>query len=1314
MKMSPSLPLCAVFAILLSSPLLVSSADCTVDGSPTCHTLAFCADEVNDVCECYQGALDLGGTPGTSCSDTGFSVRYVLDTIVTANTADDVFTELCNTGAAGYFLRTVDPAFTEVSCLYAGATVAAQRDAATAALPWYESQATAGSFAGSVTAGPGVYSWSMPSPSNPIPIPATGLVIDAVSFRTSCGPSGCWVVTGKLTTGESLKDSSSFNTLFLPHAVADGDTPGDISYDTDYTAYGNNEGSAATGVEWTFEPASHPCQGADFDAGGGITQQVTTCCIMNRGVGYLGAAGEMDVPGAAAWVNSPAQRGGFLANYRPSQAFASWATSSLEYCEGADGEVIDRPGYNETEQGVVVDVDFPANPLGFLDGPFSGLTHSKVANMTELDPFFGQYGFEIHLDEVELRSFAGKLEGTIGVEHTVDTFIGLANFRTTGLVTLDTFATQAALHLEKTNFFSVSTHGVNEYTFLRYINLRLVEVLVQDEDWSGGVWDGSNDAEERNRTVRTSREDNVAYLQVTFTLAPKYGVNNFPNTDKYTSGLIPLDSVRVAHGRFAEEATFHQACQEYELLEDSPDGDNGTIGLGYVGRTIRKGTFDDMVKQPCGPVSRMCKSPSSIPDSFVSFNIPLGSEIFDETESNQLDSNIFVHMVINAIDEEARDAASNPNAGDAPWQAKTTLTANVPIVAGGVNIFCDAFVAKTDLLDVASADLLVGSTNGLTAGMRRELLDDVVIIEDIGHTELDPATVVDTEAQSAENGLMTLVLDGEPEFFDEALFEEELLQDELLNEEIIDESPLRRRQRSQRARRAGRRASNTMGYSIEVQDMFTIHLMEEGRAPPSYPGDFNPADTSIGATVARLMAEPPADNSDASGIQTEGYNLNGAFDMVVNRAEQRAELHPRDALLEICPFNPTRPDPNALVNEVCITRREIRTRVPVAMVGAEVTSIEVGRPPVDPALSDAAAVDAYLDGLDPATATESIYMASVLGDSTYARDLGINYAKAIAQEYRLNGRFRRAFWVNPAFEWSPTATGGTSRFHLSQRVYLFALVSLEENFDGRRGAKVAPTSPPRFKLLQTAPAQQNPLEEQSSGLSSISLNNKLVTPKQMMADSFGVSQDAVGIFDVQLQLTGDQACMAPADRQGAVRVLLDQYVAASASPIHSVQVLSLKVELNGHVCPTGRRHLRKLLADSALSPAVATVKMLVVFQEEAAEFDLNEFVDDNKAVASVEQDPSNAMSFTEPGKNSISVGEGADKGADEEEGSGSSLDTGLIAGICGGVGGALVILVVGAVFLKKRRALEREEVAHAVTAARTTSAELKEQLAADC
>eukprot|EP00961_Rhodomonas_salina_P044811 601704-Rhodomonas_salina.1 len=164
--------------------------------------------------------------------------------------------------------------------------------------------------------------------------------------------------------------------------------------------------------------------------------------------------------------------------------------------------------------------------------------------MTELDPFFGQYGFEIHLDEVELRSFAGKLEGTIGVEHTVDTFIGLANFRTTGLVTLDTFATQAALHLEKTNFFSVSTHGVNEYTFLRYINLRLVEVLVQDEDWSGGVWDGSNDAEERNRTVRTSREDNVAYLQVTFTLAPKYGVNNFPNTDKYTSGLIPLDSVR--------------------------------------------------------------------------------------------------------------------------------------------------------------------------------------------------------------------------------------------------------------------------------------------------------------------------------------------------------------------------------------------------------------------------------------------------------------------------------------------------------------------------------------------------------------------------------------------------------------------------------------------------------------------------------------------------------------------------------------------------------------------------------------------------
>eukprot|EP00961_Rhodomonas_salina_P262600 3548615-Rhodomonas_salina.1 len=36
---------------------------------------------------------------------------------------------------------------------------------------------------------------------------------------------------------------------------------------------------------------------------------------------------------------------------------------------------------------------------------------------------------------------------------------------------------QVDIHVEKTDYFQITTHGVNEYTYLQYINVRLVEVL---------------------------------------------------------------------------------------------------------------------------------------------------------------------------------------------------------------------------------------------------------------------------------------------------------------------------------------------------------------------------------------------------------------------------------------------------------------------------------------------------------------------------------------------------------------------------------------------------------------------------------------------------------------------------------------------------------------------------------------------------------------------------------------------------------------------------------------------------------------------
>mmetsp|Transcript_3764 Transcript_3764/g.5560 ORF Transcript_3764/g.5560 Transcript_3764/m.5560 type:complete len:186 (+) Transcript_3764:2653-3210(+) len=167
-----------------------------------------------------------------------------------------------------------------------------------------------------------------------------------------------------------------------------------------------------------------------------------------------------------------------------------------------------------------------------------------VVNTTVLDGLIGQSAATIKVDERELRTKAGLLRGTVGVEHTVDFYLGFVNFKAaTGSWVLDSLASQTAIHVEKTGFFSVSTtHGINNYTFLESVKMRLVSVYTEERDcWGAGE---SGDSE---RTVRTNSTNAANYVQVTFTLGSKYGV-------KDKSGLIPLDSVRAGRGRLLTDA----------------------------------------------------------------------------------------------------------------------------------------------------------------------------------------------------------------------------------------------------------------------------------------------------------------------------------------------------------------------------------------------------------------------------------------------------------------------------------------------------------------------------------------------------------------------------------------------------------------------------------------------------------------------------------------------------------------------------------------------------------------------------------------
>lgn len=188
--------------------------------------------------------------------------------------------------------------------------------------------------------------------------------------------------------------------------------------------------------------------------------------------------------------------------------------------------------------------------------------------------------------------------------------------------------------------------------------------------------------------------------------------------------------------------------------------------------------------------------------------------------------------------------------------------------------------------------------------------------------------------------------------------------------------------------------------------------------------------------------------------------MNGAFEFEIDRAQNRAYLEPRDALLALCPFNPARPTSTSAFPTTCVIRRDIRRQAYPFRNGGYSTAVEL---PGEPN-GDYSAPSANREQC-------ALFMQTIMGESDYAHDLGLNFSLVVAKSYALNDRYMRAWWINPGYEWTPTQvcpacvffassvlqaarerwltafacvfqTDGQSIFTISQKIILFALINL--------------------------------------------------------------------------------------------------------------------------------------------------------------------------------------------------------------------------------------------------------------------------------
>ncbi len=315
----------------------------------------------------------------------------------------------------------------------------------------------------------------------------------------SVGASGLRVIQASFNlTASSWVIEVAFS-MSSPDAVAALYLPrAQIGPDGYYTAQFNS----------TFQPAGFPCSTADVSA-----RAATTCCLLDF-VGRYHVATSFAVNSSSAACASPYSN--------PPALIASNSVS------GAFGS------------------DMPSSwAVALPPAPGQPVWVSAV---------------RIMVGRADLRSAASRFSGQAGVAEALDAFVGLAQFvPVPGSRILDSSASQIALSLVKSDYFTVSTSGTAAHTFLSYIRVRVNEVL------------DSADPTQRSQ-----------YAAVSFALNDDF----WPNT---ATGLIPTTSVRVGVGASKASVNWTSSCARGV----SPQ-------------------FSTRLSQPCGPAVAMCMSSPAI------------------------------------------------------------------------------------------------------------------------------------------------------------------------------------------------------------------------------------------------------------------------------------------------------------------------------------------------------------------------------------------------------------------------------------------------------------------------------------------------------------------------------------------------------------------------------------------------------------------------------------------------------------------------------------------------------------------------------
>jgi len=189
---------------------------------------------------------------------------------------------------------------------------------------------------------------------------------------------------------------------------------------------------------------------------------------------------------------------------------------------------------------------------------------------------------------------------------------------------------------------------------------------------------------------------------------------------------------------------------------------------------------------------------------------------------------------------------------------------------------------------------------------------------------------------------------------------------------------------------------------------------------------------------------------------------------------------------------------------------------------------------------------------------KTLFIESIFNiKNNYIENLSNNYSSLIIDKYEITNKskkYRKAYWINPGFNWIRGGINQEDRFILSQWIIIISLININQNSTLSR------------RLLNINTKNSNYNIEYG------------ITPENIMALNLNIDTQYITTWNIQMLLTNIEACYDKSTLYNNTYIILNKYITECASPYLELGIVSIIYDTNNINCINNKRNIENIIS----------------------------------------------------------------------------------------------------------------------------------------